>query len=202
MTGISDLANRGLAREGYSRLRSDYASEVFRFDGNYTQIYMDKLVATIRPLGKDDADQWWKVRHESLVSEPYAFVASVDDGLPPRGQVERFLCDGFPERCVFGAFAGATMVGILKLERKMRVKLHHKGTLSGGYVTEEVRRRGIARRLVRCALLHAATLAGLEEVQVIIDPTNFAARSLCGAFRFESFGVERRALRVGTKYSD
>ena len=79
-------------------------------------------------------------------------------------------------------------------------KLRHKGVLWGMYVRPQARGTGLAAALVRQVVAHARTL--VEQVCLTVVASNVAARRLYSAAGFEEYGLERRALKVGSEYYD
>jgi hypothetical protein len=95
---------------------------------------------------------------------------------------------------------GSPLVGAAGLRVQNRVKLQHKGVLWGMYVRPEARGKGLAAALVQQVVEHARTL--VEEVCLTVVASNAAAIRLYGAAGFKEYGLERRALKVGSEYYD
>ena len=95
---------------------------------------------------------------------------------------------------------GSPLVGAAGLRVQNRVKLRHKGVLWGMYVRPEARGKGLAAALVQQVVEHARTL--VEEVCLTVVASNAAAIRLYGAAAFKEYGLERRALKVGSEYYD
>jgi RimJ/RimL family protein N-acetyltransferase len=68
------------------------------------------------------------------------------------------------------------------------------------YVRPEARRTGLVAALVQQVVAHAGTL--VERVCLTVVASNVAARRLYSAAGFEEYGLERRALKVGSEYYD
>jgi RimJ/RimL family protein N-acetyltransferase len=79
-------------------------------------------------------------------------------------------------------------------------KQRHKGMLWGMYVRAQARGTGLAAALVQQVAAHARPL--VEQVCLTVVASNAAARRLYGAAGFEEYGLEQRALKVGTEYYD
>ena len=80
------------------------------------------------------------------------------------------------------------------------VKLQHKGVLWGMYVRPGARGTGLAAALVQQVVEHARTR--VEEVCLTVVTSNASARRLYNAAGFKEYGLERRALKVGSEYYD
>jgi ribosomal protein S18 acetylase RimI-like enzyme len=70
------------------------------------------------------------------------------------------------------------------------------------YVASEFVRQGIARALLRHVIAEARRDDGLEQRVLTVTDSNVGARRLYESEGFRSFGVEPRAIRVGTRYYD
>jgi ribosomal protein S18 acetylase RimI-like enzyme len=104
--------------------------------------------------------------------------------------------------CVFGAFVGDQLAGILAFIRPQRAKLLHGAELAGMYVAPEFRRRGLGGALVDAALAYARSLPGVRQLKLTVNASNLAARSLYQSRGFACVGVEPEALCVDGRYYD
>jgi GNAT superfamily N-acetyltransferase len=66
------------------------------------------------------------------------------------------------------------MVGILALNRFMRIKTRHRMILNGMYVAQEVRGKGVGRLILQEAIRYAKSLreTGLEELILAVTVGN------------------------------
>ena len=94
---------------------------------------------------------------------------------------------------VFGAFAGADLVGVAGFFVKQGDKQAHKGMLWGMYVRPDARRAGIGRRLVEAV----ADLARrhVELLQLTVVRGNEPARRLYAKLGFVKYGIEKQRVR-------
>ena len=70
------------------------------------------------------------------------------------------------------------------------------------FVNPEFRGKGIGRALLSALLEKARTLPGLEQVDLTVSAQQVAAKTLYRSLGFETFGVERAALKIGDQYFD
>jgi len=102
---------------------------------------------------------------------------------------------------VFGAFGGATLVGIAGLRREPLAQIRHKAVVWGVFISPERRRAGLARRLFARLVSHARA-NGVVQIHLCVDTENDRACQLYRSLGFKAFGVEPRAMRVGDRYFD
>ena len=155
----------------------------------------------IRVLSEADAAEFWAVRLRGLREDPESFGSAYEESVDtPIEEVARRL-KGSADSFVLGAFA-PHLVGTVGCHRKEGMKLRHKATIWGMYVTPEWRGRALGRALLTAAIERARQVAGLEQLllQVVID--NAAACALYQSLGFTVYGIEVRCLRVGDRYYD
>jgi len=152
----------------------------------------------VRRLETDDVASYRELRLEGLKSHPEAFASSWEQEAekPASWWTERLQSS-----TVLGGWVdGSPLLGVAGLRVQDAVKLRHKGVLWGMYVRPEARGMGLAAALVQRALEHAVPL--VEELCLTVVTSNVAACRLYRAAGFKEYGLERRALKVGSEYYD
>ena len=152
----------------------------------------------LRRLEMPDIASYRELRLEGLKAHPEAFASSWDyeADKPVSWWAERL-----EKNTILGGWVdNSPLVGVAGLRVQDAVKLRHKGVLWGMYVRPEARGTGLAAALVQRAVEHASTL--VEEICLTVVTSNVAACRLYKAAGFKEYGLERRALKVGSEYYD
>jgi ribosomal protein S18 acetylase RimI-like enzyme len=159
----------------------------------------------IRKLRETDAEAFWNIRLRALRDNPESFGASYEEilerGIAGVAQGLRKRPSA-PEGVTFGAFEGTTLVGIAGFRQEEEAKKRHKGVIWGMYVPQELRGKGIGKALLQAAIAYAKTLPGLEQINLSVVLTSKEARHLFISLGFETYGLERRALKLQDRYFD
>lgn len=95
---------------------------------------------------------------------------------------------------MFGAFTGASLVGIVGIARDTGYKERHKSLITGMYVTLGSRRGGAGSLLLRAAIDQARSWTGVEQVHLTVSEVAIEARRLYDKNGFREWGREPRAL--------
>jgi ribosomal protein S18 acetylase RimI-like enzyme len=164
---------------------------------------MEAQRLTFRFLVADDARQYSNIRLESLESEPEAFGSSAEEHRRlTEDEVAKRLAGDLANNFVVGAFAGERLVGTAGFFRNLGLKERHKGRVWGVYVTPQQRGTGVGRKMMQLLLERAMGVEGIEQILISVVTVQAAALSLYRSLGFESYGRERRALKIGDRYLD
>ncbi len=155
----------------------------------------------IRKLTEADLPAYRMLRLEALASHPEAFGSAWEE--ETQLDESAFLAHMLPSPpgLRLGAFSRSTLIGTAGMFVAPRAKQRHKATVVGVYVDPAFRGLAVAHRLMT-ALLAEARQAGLSILQLSVTVGNEPARRIYRAIGFQSYGIERRALRIGDRFVD
>jgi ribosomal protein S18 acetylase RimI-like enzyme len=161
---------------------------------------------SIRELTLADASGYRDIRLEGLRLAPEAFGSSYEEEISRGDEEFARRITGRPG-IMFGGFepgaAGAAgLVGTAGCYCDNAVKSRHKLHLVGMYVRPVYRGRGLGARLIERILQHARQIGGIAVVQLGVGCDNHAARALYDRMGFKTYGIERKALKIGERFID
>lgn len=155
----------------------------------------------IRPLIDEDAEAFKALRLKAIEDAPTAIWPTHEEEAARTLEDTRNRIHTTDHQVVFGAFAGRELIGIAGLRREPLAQVAHKAVLWGVFVDPAHRRGGVASRLLDAAIAHARA-ARVLQIHLCVNAENPRAQALYRNAGFETFGVERRAMRVGDRFYD
>ncbi|HYO51574.1 GNAT family N-acetyltransferase [Archangium sp.] len=158
----------------------------------------------IRMLLPSEAAAFWALRLRALREHPECFASSVEEeeNLPLDVVRARLESQSPGTNLVLGAFVDGRLVGMTGIRRDTFRKTAHKARIWGMYVVSELQARGVGRRLLEAAIDAGRRMGGVEQLHLEVVVDNARARALYRSLGFQSYGVEKRALRMGEAYAD
>lgn len=159
----------------------------------------------IRDLTEADAEGYWVLRLRALREHPEAFGAAYEEEKDRSLESVRMQLRANTKSGRFISLVAEendAFVGNVGFGQEARLKRRHLGHVWGMYVTPEVRGRGIGRALMTELINRANQLDHLEQIGLSVITENVAAKTLYESLGFETWGVERRALKLPDRYLD
>ncbi|AOJ04910.1 MULTISPECIES: GNAT family N-acetyltransferase [Burkholderia] len=158
---------------------------------------------SIRLLEPADASAFKALRLVAIDTSPTAiWPTRAEEAARSIEEVEARL-RASDTQAVFGALTvDGELAAIAGVRRDALVQVGHKATLWGVFVAPAHRGKGLARRLMGAALTHVSRDWGIAQVNLCVNIENEPAKALYASLGFETFGVERRAMRVGDRFCD
>ena len=152
---------------------------------------------TVRRLLPTEAEAFRAIRLEALATCPDAYATTLaKQSADPLAHFTEILRDS----PVFGAFLEDGIVGMAGLYREAGERKRHRGVLWGMYVRPATQGLGLGRALLRAVLDHAR--GEVDQVLLQVVSNNLQAIRLYESEGFVTYGLERRALKVGERYLD
>ena len=151
-----------------------------------------------RPFRPDEAGVLRDIRLQALADSPRAFAERHDVALAMGGEdFGAALAAG----AVWGVFDDDRCVGMAGLGRHVGANVEHKATIWGVFVTPTARGSAAARTLFQHLIDHARVI-GLEVLHLAADEQNQRAQRFYKGMGFVSYGLDRRALKLGDRIVD
>lgn len=157
----------------------------------------------IKVLLESDAQQYQELRLSALMTNPEAFGSTYEK--ESKFSLE-FVSDRIrpsKDKFVLGALDDhGSLEGIVALVRESGIKTSHKANVFGMYVKTEKKGRGIGKALMLELIKIAGNIDGLEQLNLSVISTNEQAKRLYRSVGFETYGLERNALKFNEQYYD
>ncbi len=156
----------------------------------------------IRKLGVQDAGNYLNIRLNALENNPEAFGSSYEEEKDRTVEMYQTRLAS-EESYTYGAVEGGRLIGTVSLVREKYLKCRHRANIVGMYVDPNYRGAGVGKALLIEAIQLAKTMKELEQLNLSVVTTNENAVRLYTSLGFETFGTEKRALKLDeTTYLD
>lgn len=153
----------------------------------------------IRTLTSADWQAFQRLRLEGLRECPEAFTASYET---EQRYSEAIIKQRLLSNIVFGYFQNGVLCGLVGLNMHPdQPNLVHRGYIWGLYVNAEARGSGAGRKLMQ-AVIECAQEKKMEVLDLGVATTNTSALKLYQSLGFESYGIQKHALKVNGRYVD
>ncbi|RVT99579.1 GNAT family N-acetyltransferase [Rhodovarius crocodyli] len=149
----------------------------------------------LRRLTAPDAEAFRDIRLRGLREDPGSFGRAWEE---EADQPLSFFADRLARHPVLGAGDGR-LVATAALVREAGLRQCHKAQLSGLYVAPEARGQGLAARMLRQLIWHAAD-CGVFDIRLTTRADDTPAVALYRKLGFAVYGQEPRATLLGGEY--
>lgn len=157
----------------------------------------------VRVLHESDAQLYQALRLRALKFNPESFGSTYEREVKFSIETIEERLKPTEDKFVLGAFDDKnTLVGIVTFMRENGLKTVHKGNVFGMFVAPEVRGYGLGRSLMLELISKAKKCNGLEQINLTVVSDNESALNLYKSVGFETYGVERNALKFKQKHFD
>ena len=157
------------------------------------------LEQSIRILTAANVGQFNALRLEALRESPEAFSSSYEDNLAVSDAEFLGRLGDLPD-AVFGAWHESTLIAMAGFKVEAGLKTRHKGFMWGVYVAPDWRGRAVGTDLVSRVLDHACDHVEILRSGVVTNGQG--ANRLYHRLGFNTYGIERHALKIGKAYFD
>ncbi len=157
----------------------------------------------IRVLNEADAPLYQELRLSALKTNPEAFGSTYEREVKFTLETVIERLTPTKDKFVLGAFDDTgSLMGIVTFMRETGIKTAHKGNVYGMYVGPESRNRGVGKALMLELIKMARGYEALEQINLTVVSDNESAKKLYTSLGFETYGVERNALKYDGQYFD
>lgn len=155
----------------------------------------------IRVLKASDTQAYRTIRLNALKNSPKSFGSSYEEELA--FEVNKFTNRiTKPNSQTFGAFEESQLTGICNLSFQPRKKMHHRAEIFSMYVEPDFRGKGIGKALIEKAIKEASEKKTVRQIYLTVVSSNEAAKSLYQSLGFQTYGVDRQAMRYKGEFYD
>lgn len=159
----------------------------------------------IRNLGKNDFEEYYRVRLKSLQEYPVAYSSMPQFFIDATREMHlKLLEDSESDSSFFlkGYFEDGKLLGIIGMKPETRESVAHKASMWGFYVDPEYQGTGIGKKLLEEFLRDAKDDSTLKYVRLMVANSCEKAISLFRSFGFKEYGLETMSISDGNSFYD
>lgn len=155
------------------------------------------LNVNVKTLNVNESNDFRAIRLSALKNSPEMFgsthMAEADKPL-------NFFEDCLLNSTVFGAYHKSKIIGLATLTQENGIKFSHKASLSSVFIEPEFQRKGVANSLLSAVIEHSKKY--VEQILLTVADNNKPAIQLYKKFGFQTYGVEKKAMKDNGQYID
>ena len=172
-----------------------------------TRLFLSCMIMPMKiiRLTPKDYDQFYSLRLASLEDCPEEFATDAEAWKNAVRETINKLLIHSEERQdapILGAWKNDELVGLVGVNRDLRLSVMHKSSLWGLYVLPEHRKQGLGCALLDEVIKVARGTSDLRLIRAVVTITSEDAISLPKKYGFKVFGQEPEAKRLNTLYYD
>ncbi|WP_211251471.1 GNAT family N-acetyltransferase [Carnobacterium inhibens] len=160
-----------------------------------------RFYMNIRKLNEDDTEKYQALRLIALKKSPEAFGSTFE-------REKNFTLETVKQRILstetkftLGAFDKKNaLMGTVLFVRDSNIKMQHKGSILGLYVSPDSRGQGVAKSLLNKVIEVARRWNGVEQINLTVVSSNLFAKKIYSDLGFEVFGTEMKAMKYDNQY--
>lgn len=157
----------------------------------------------IRQLNEDDMESYQALRLIALKKSPEAFGSTYEREKNFTLEMVKQRIKTTETQFTLGAFDKRNgLIGMVSFVRDSYIKMQHKGTIIGLYVSTDSRGQGIAKSLLIEVIEIVRRWNGVEQIKLTVISTNSTAEKIYTELGFEVFGTEIKAMKYDNNYYD
>lgn len=157
----------------------------------------------VRRLVKNDINDFFDLRLESLQAYPESFLTSYEEEkISGAAKFEKLLTSNSASNVIFGAFIKDNLIGIVGIYKNGPENIAHKCNLWGLYVKHDWRKSGAGKLLIQAVIQYAREKMQCQIIDLTVAANNYAAKNLYELYGFKAWGNEIKAIYVNGKFYD
>lgn len=149
--------------------------------------------------------QLWEIRLKALKDSPEAFGSTYESSASKTMEqvIDRFTNEwATNDHVAVGAFENGKFIGMAGLYRYQGSKERHKAGIWGMWVDPYYRGIGAGKSILYELIAYAKKMGGVEQINLTVVVSQLSARKLYESCGFTSYGLEKRALKIGEQAWD
>ena len=157
----------------------------------------------IRTLTVDDSIDYQKIRLRSLLDHPESYGSSYEEesARSDKDINQMFIDFKDSKNFIIGAFSDKNnLIGILGVNREIKIKTRHKANIWGVYVIPEMRGKSIAKKLLLNAIDILRNDQYIRNLLLGVTITNEPAVRLYESLGFRTYGTEPDDILVNGRF--
>lgn len=157
----------------------------------------------LRNIQKEEVEQFREFRLGGLKNDPGSFSSTYEEDIHQSAEYYKERIGDTEDNYILGAYdENDRLIGTAGFLRESKLKTRHKGTIWGVYVSPDWRKQGIGKQLIEEIISRSRRLSDFTQINLITMVSNVGAKRLYESLGFQTFGIERNAVRANDVFHD